>query len=301
MYAKTQIGSIPIAVRAWVGAVRTVYGDESADERQQRVFAVAGLLGSAKDWTVFRRKWLKRTDGKPFHAADCEAGKEDYKGIPKIERLRLYADLTKLLAASNLMGVGVAVSIRDFNELLRNRIYGGEEPYFLAFHTVVNVLGQWSAVSIPPDTVEFIFDHHPTNEYNAGALYHYVNQLNDAEFKKLMSGKVSFATRQEVGIQAADLLARESMKLLDNRLGPRVRPSRLSYEELRKNGRIRFRILTRGWCEGFLSKAQDDTYPQAEYHEWRAQHGLVGDTLFNRLRYESYRYTEQDNEADANI
>ncbi len=45
----------------------TAYGDESADETKQRVFALSGLFGSESDWGAFRDKrwwflvvWLTR-------------------------------------------------------------------------------------------------------------------------------------------------------------------------------------------------------------------------------------------------
>jgi hypothetical protein len=51
----------------------SVYGDESADETKQRVFAVAALIGTYSQWSWLRSRWSERTGGKEFHAAKCES------------------------------------------------------------------------------------------------------------------------------------------------------------------------------------------------------------------------------------
>jgi hypothetical protein len=50
------------------------FGDESADETAQRVFAVSCLIGTDKEWDNVKEAWIQRTGGKEFHAAECETG-----------------------------------------------------------------------------------------------------------------------------------------------------------------------------------------------------------------------------------
>jgi hypothetical protein len=63
---------------------------------------------------------------------------------------------------------------------------------------------------IPRDKVEFTFDQHKETQYNAGLLYEWITA-----HKPDNTGKVSFASRAEPGVQAADLWARELMKRCD--------------------------------------------------------------------------------------
>jgi len=63
----------------------SVYADDSSDEKGERTFAVAGIIGTQEEWDAIKLKWVKRTSGKIFHAADCESGYGDYKGIPRIQ------------------------------------------------------------------------------------------------------------------------------------------------------------------------------------------------------------------------
>jgi len=64
---------------------------------------------------------------------------------------------------------------------------------------------------------------------------------SDSEHHTYMHNEKAFATRKTVGIQVADLLARETMKLMDNEYGPVQRPMRGSYRAIRKHPKIRVR------------------------------------------------------------
>ncbi|HVN97968.1 MAG TPA: hypothetical protein VMT62_16180 [Syntrophorhabdaceae bacterium] len=89
--------------KRWVIAMLIVFGDESHDEKEQRVFAVAGLVGTQEEWDALAVSWNQRTGGIPFHAADCESGHRNYKGWPKEDRDSLYADLVNMLVNTKIM------------------------------------------------------------------------------------------------------------------------------------------------------------------------------------------------------
>jgi hypothetical protein len=76
----------------------SVFGDESADESKQRVFAVAGVIANEELWGQLEAKWIARTMGVPFHATDCNGDKGDYHRTQHSENQILYKDLTILLA-----------------------------------------------------------------------------------------------------------------------------------------------------------------------------------------------------------
>lgn len=94
----------------------SVFGDESSDETGQRTFAVAGVMGTQEEWDKLEIKWIERTKGRFFHGADLETDQGDFKGIPHEENQKLYADLTNLLARSNMMGFGSAMDIHAYKK-----------------------------------------------------------------------------------------------------------------------------------------------------------------------------------------
>jgi hypothetical protein len=161
--------------RWFEGVMYTAYGDESADETRQRVLAVAAIFGNKDEWDMFRIKWNERTGGKIFHATDCDTDQGDYSETEHNENKKLYADLTRLIAESRMIGHGAAIHICDFKELMADKI--DENPYYLCFNAVIAFLARRAGVCIPQDRIKFIFDRNKEIEYNAGRLYdHMINQ-----------------------------------------------------------------------------------------------------------------------------
>ena len=267
--------------------MRRAYGDESADETGKRVFAIGGLFGTRDQWIAFKTKWRERTGGKIFHATDCDT--DHGKHYPKKDHNRnkqLYADLTQLVARSGLIGRGLALDLKAYNELLAPQV-NNENPYHLCFQHVVIYLARQSAMCIPRDRIKFTFDRNHQVAYDAGALYrHFMNHNRENfEYKKLMDEELSFATKRTIGIQAADLIAREAMKVLDNRIGPVSRSFRVSAKVLWEGGWIKFRTLNRSWCHRVIQEAKGHRYLKSDYFTWLEMKGL-NNTLANRLRYE---------------
>ena len=126
------------------GVMYSVHGDESADEKKQRVFAIAGLLGHDSDRSTFKAKWFERTDGKIFHAAQCESDSGEFDTSSHEDNLKLYADLTNIIARSNLLGIGIAISLKDYRELIASAL--DEDPYYLVFVSVITRLARQAAI-----------------------------------------------------------------------------------------------------------------------------------------------------------
>lgn len=278
--------------RRFEGVVYTSYGDESADETKQRVFALSGLFGSTSDWDIFREKWRTRTGGKVFHATDCDTDQGDYKGIAHAKNKKLYADLTRLIADSNFIGYAAVMDLHAYREIVAPVFH--DEPYYYAFNSVVITIAKKAALSIPRDRIKFFFDRNQQIEYNAGALYDRLIS-RPLPSRELMDDEISFVTREEIGIQAADLVAREGMKLLDNELGPVSRPTRLSAQVLMATHRIKFRLYRRDWFISLVegSRLSETGYSWEEYRKWLGEHGLTH-TVPNKMRYEATRQDLQD-------
>lgn len=65
-----------------VAAMLLVFGDESHDEKEQRIFSVAGIMGTQEEWELFEPEWLMLTKGKVFHAADAHRDTESSQEFP---------------------------------------------------------------------------------------------------------------------------------------------------------------------------------------------------------------------------
>jgi hypothetical protein len=158
----------------------TVFGDESYDEKEQRVFAVSGIAGTQEEWDALTPLWLKRTGGKDFHAADCEAGRGIYKGIPHKENLNLYAALVQILTRTNMIGYAAVVDLKAHKEFFPDVVEN--VPYHICFNEVVTHFGEIAYLSQPQQKVKFTFDMNSRTRASSVALYEYLANTPDWEY-----------------------------------------------------------------------------------------------------------------------
>jgi hypothetical protein len=261
----------------------SVFGDESHDPTKARVFAVAGLLGDENQWASFRQAWNVRLDGLIFHAADCESGYGDFRGMPETERHRLHRDLTKMVAESGLLGYGHVIDLAGCRAVASDVLKAFPDmPYYDCFLKTVIKLSDFAAHFIPRDKVEFTFDQHKETEYNAGLLYEWITAR-----KPENAGKVGFASRGEPAIQAADLWVRELMKRCDTHLFNDRARARPQWNTLMGTKRFQFHFtLGRELAQTLEETPLLAGLNHADYERWRSENRLV-DNLSNRFRYAS--------------
>jgi hypothetical protein len=102
-----------------------------------------------------------------------------------------------------------------------------------------------------------------------------------------MADKISFATRETVGVQMADLFARETMKHMDNQIGPKQRATRLSLKALMRTKRFRCEFYRQTAFEDMKKRTAAMSIPGstlAEYRRWIDGLSLE-DCTSNRIRY----------------
>jgi hypothetical protein len=226
-----------------------VYGDESMDETQQRVCAVAGLIGTERQWNALEWQWAQRTNGVPFHGNDCDSDHGDYASRPHWENKELYRDLTILLANSGLGGYGQAIDLAA-----KNSIFPESEDlaYYTAFQRVIFAMK--NVAQNMGDVAELTFDMRLESEHNAGFLYGSLRE-NEPDHAPYLASKISFEfAKNNPRIQVADLLAREAMKALDNQVGPVKRPIRKSWQALQETDRFVVDAFSTDWFQDMKRK-----------------------------------------------
>lgn len=212
-----------------------VYGDESLDATQNRVCAVAGIIGPENMWNDLEPKWVQRNAGIPFHAADCESDHGDYEGTPHNENKALYRDLAIMLAESGLGGYAAAYDLIAQRKAFPSPF---EPPlYYQGFMNVLEAMR--NAAENKGDIAELTFDNRIESQFNAAQVYAYLRQ-SSLYFEERLASKLSFeSSRANPRIQVADLFAHEAMKDLDNEVGPVQRRPRASWECLKNTNRFR--------------------------------------------------------------
>jgi hypothetical protein len=244
-----------------------VYGDESMDETQQRVCAVAGIIGTEEQWKALEWEWVRFTDGCPFHANAGDSDHGDYATRAHWNNKALYRDLTVLLANSGLCGVGKVIDLAA-----KQTIFPESEDlaYYTAFQRVIADLVKFA--QLWGDAAEFTFDMRMESEHNAGFLYGSLRE-NEPEWTASLAKKISFEfAKDNPRIQIADLLAREAMKMLDNEIGPVKRKIRKSWLALAKTGRFKIDAFSVDWFESLKRKMPEFetqlNMNRDDYMEW---------------------------------
>ena len=264
-------------------AMLWAFGDESHDSTKERIFTVAGLLGDESQWASFRQAWKARLGGTVFHAADCDSGYRDFRGMPENDRHRLHRDLTRLTAASGLIGYGQAIDLAGCRAVAPSVMAEFPDmPYYDCFLKTVIKLSDFAAHFVPRDKVAFTFDRHRETQYNAGLLYRWMRA-----YKPEIAESVSFGSRSEPGIQAADLWARELMKRCDTHLFNDRARARPQWNILAATKRFQFHFtLGRELARTFDEVPELAGFNHAAYEQWRKNQKLT-DNLSNRFRYVS--------------
>lgn len=275
------------AQREWV-VMLIAYGDDSADETKKRVFAAGAVVARQEDWDIFLSAWREKNPGeRPFHAADCDSDQRNFKNRKHEENKKLYADNVRLFVNSPLIGAGVAISIPDYWDLFPFAPADKWWPYYMCFAGVLSCICQIAHLSIPLEDIKVVFDNSPEQELDSARIFDFIAHQPGA-LPCILEEGIQFGNhRKTPGLQVADLLAHETMKDLDNRIGPKQRWPRQSLIELQRSNRFAAVLYDRQKLEQHRIAA-DELHADAEkgraFAAW-LNNNEIRDSVHARLRF----------------
>lgn len=267
----------------------SVFGDDSADETKQRVFAIGAVIAPESVWEKLESRWIDRTKGIPFHATDCDSDKGQYANTSHQENKALYKDLITILAESEARGFGAAVDLAGHREFFPGVLQ--EMDYHFCFIRVVNFLTRYVGERYP-HTVKFSFDNRIETNFNAALIYSQAMQDETFPYRQHMHDEVSFlCSTKNPRIQIGDLFAREIMKHLDNMVGPVKRPERKSMSALIATNRFGGDFYTRDYFESKLKRWPEIQnkagFTQEDYLNWLIKRNMQ-DNITNRFMFTAW-------------
>lgn len=272
--------------RYWEAVVLTAFGDESSDARKERVFVVVSVVGDSAAWKKAEGAWRPLLKGRVFHAADCESGHGAFKDTPHDENLELYAALSRALSESGLFGYAHGIDL-----IAEAEVFGGDilpdSAYYYCFGHVVRDCARFGYLSIPQEPVSMTFDIRHDSEYSAALLYDRARTERDWSHREFVAPRVSFASRDDIGVQIADLFAREAMKHLDNTIGPQRRAIRRSLIALLKSRRFRLSYYLKPYLETLKREVRETPLSAQmwrDYGAWLERRGVL-DSQASRVSY----------------
>lgn len=209
-------------------SILTVYCDESGTDAKNRVACVAGYIGQVSEWRKFEKEWSPILKKSPYrvkmmHRSDLETWHGEFtkeRGWNPSRRAAFLAELHPIIKSRTKVALGSAVIKEDWEEVMPDwlrRFFGG--VYGWCAHECVVASRVWC--ERPIRTYK-----HPINwvfEKGADGQSQVVQMFNELDRdpilrKEFRIGTVSFACKDVVALQAADVLAYEIFKQVENQI-----------------------------------------------------------------------------------
>jgi hypothetical protein len=197
--------------------------DDSSDPKKERFCAAGGLFTSDTVWERFEVEWRDATRGLsgPFHATDCECGYDEFVHWSKTKRDGLMATLTALIRRFDIGAFGSAVSVADYFSIFPAS--KKHDPFYLCIASCIANVAAIAYVGsehvrpygLLPMGVKFWIERNVETAARTTEIYDGIKSLKGWRPARLMEG-ITHGGKNVIGLQAADLMAREVFKHYDN-------------------------------------------------------------------------------------
>lgn len=240
------------------------YFDESTDEFEDRCYTVAGYLAPGLQAAVFDLRWadlLKRWNFSYFKASELESGFgqfAQYRDDPEDLRKPLSQrekDLIREIKTSfvdlicsepDLWGIAATLSLRDYQLLqleepeLAQKL---SKPYHMCGHLVMMEAGFIMNESNREAPAEYASILRPVFDSHEGYAFHFKQSFDEFCNKNPICSRTLLPPLYECEqsfrcLQAADCLAYEARRLVDNMLHNPGREIRIAMERMAENVRV---------------------------------------------------------------
>ncbi len=246
------------------------YGDESGTSRDNRVATVAGYLGQVGEWRRFEREWRKvcgKYDVKIVHRADLETWHGEFtaeRGWNPARRTSFLGELQPIIKSCTKVAVGSAVIKEDWEEVMPEwltRFFGG--TYGWCAHECIVAVRKWcerpSARSRTSRPVCWAFERGAEGQHQVEAMFAELSNISELK-AAFRIGALSFPDKDVVPLQAADLLAYEVFKQVENQIVDRGEKHdvRLSVRHLmRPQDLVYLKFWDRARLREWLAKSEE--------------------------------------------
>jgi hypothetical protein len=204
----------------------TFYGDESGTTQENRVAVVAGYVGQVSEWRRFEREWskvLRKYEIRIMHRANLETWHGEFTdadGWNPIRRKELLTELQPIIKSCTKVAIGSAVIKRDWEEVIPDwlkRFFGG--VYGWCAHDCVVGVRKWCE---GPNRgrarpITWAFEQGAEGQRQVSTMFAELSRFPELK-AAFRIGTLAFPGKEVVPLQAADLLAYEIFKQVENQI-----------------------------------------------------------------------------------
>jgi Protein of unknown function (DUF3800) len=265
------------------------YFDDSGTHAGSLVVAVGGCVAREEQWLEFTAAWKEALDSegvRAFHATDLASGYGDFTGWDQARKQRFIQALAAVMKRYAKTAIAGLVIAQDYDSVipewaLKSAAFG--DKYNFCFQMCVGLAMAWAEGLNPPmpkdDQLAFIFDQQPKREGLTRDSYHAIKTFRDADDKM---GSLTFADgKRFLPLQAADFIAYEAYKHLDNFIRQSGRPMRGSLRVLTEGdyqfdaryfSREKLEALVESYSREEIGRGSEPWWP------WQSPADLTGET-----------------------
>jgi hypothetical protein len=177
------------------------------------VFLLAGFVARAEQWAEFSERWLEALRGPPkleyFKMKEAAALEGQFKGWKEEGRDARVVRLIDIIKDHVLVAVSSAVFHRDYSEVISDKLSKETDPpYWLIYHSVMELVYRWELANGIREKVNFIFDEQFKQSDMVQASWSVYYEQSPPHFKELFGDRpVHKNDKCTFPLQAADLLA----------------------------------------------------------------------------------------------
>ncbi len=206
----------------------TIYCDESGTDERNRVAVVAGYVGQVAKWKQFTKEWSRVLRKSPYrvnamHRADLETWHGEFteeRGWDPERRKQFLRELHAIIKSRTRVGLGTAVIKEDWERVMPDwlkRFFGG--VYGWCAHECVVAARKWCERSIRRyvHPIDWVFERGALGQGQVAQMFTEL-QSHPILSKEYRVGAWRFAGKEVVPTQAADTLAYEIFKQVENQI-----------------------------------------------------------------------------------
>jgi hypothetical protein len=209
-------------------AVLQLYMDESySHPPAPLVYTIAGYVSESYRWSRFEREWQKVLDAEGiefFHMKDYAHKRGAYADWTDKKRIKFLRTLQHIIKSNTEKDFAISLVVEDYNKLIppNTQIWiGFGEPHVFVVIGCMKDIGKWQKSKHINKPVHYIFEK--GSGYDS-MLKRVFEGLDGEQIKFYrVNDTVTFAGKNVLPLQAADMLAYENRLELCRRLNPENR------------------------------------------------------------------------------
>lgn len=201
----------------------TIYLDESGTHDKTDALAVAGYIATEEQWGWLAREWfdlLRSESISLLHMTDLECFQGEFKGWNKARQIRVLSRAHGIIQRRVRVGISSAVIKSHYDEVIKGELrhrYGKHYYTICALDCMSRVI-EWADKYSYAEPIQYVFE---TGAEGAGELAAKMQDFYDDERTRTryrLRGWSFEDKREVVQLQAADFIAYETWKQMENRI-----------------------------------------------------------------------------------